>query len=39
MKNLIKRYGREKRLGYAGLEDVKASMSHNPMGFHSLLQG
>jgi hypothetical protein len=39
MKSLIKGYGREKMLGYTGVDSVGSLTSHNPIGLHGLLQG
>jgi hypothetical protein len=37
--HISRRYVKHKRLRTTGLENVGASMSHNPMGLHGLLQG
>jgi hypothetical protein len=36
MKSLIKGHGREKRLGYTGLDNVGSSTSHNPIDSFTL---
>jgi hypothetical protein len=38
MKSLIKGYGREKSLGYTGLDNVESFKSHNSTGLHGLLR-
>jgi hypothetical protein len=39
MKSLVKGYGREKSLGYTGLDNVGSLTSHTTTDLHALLRG